>query len=93
MAERKVTYRVESSDVQGEGSWVELSYITRGEARAHAEDGWTEDMLKKHVIAWDWVDTEGNELDVADADTQLLQHECDFIIGKLFNPNEEEIKN
>lgn len=92
MAQRKTTYRVDSSDVQGEGSWIELSFITRAESRAAKGDSWADDMLKDHVVAWDWVDSEGNEMDVADLDS-LFQHEREFIIGKLFNPDEDALKN
>ena len=92
MAQRKSTYRVDSSSVQGEGSWVELSFITRGEAKDAKGEDWADEMLKNHVVAWDWVDEEGNEMDVANLD-DLFQHEREFIIGKLFNPDKAAEKN
>ena len=92
MSKRRVTYRAKSPEIQGEGSWVELSFITRGEAKDAKGEEWADEMLKNHVIAWNWVDKDGNEMDVANLDT-LFQHEREFIIGKLFNPDKEEIKN
>ena len=92
MPKRMLTYRVDSSEVQGEGSWIELSFITRAEAKSAQGEDWADSMLKDHVIAWNWVDGEGVDMDVTKLE-DLFQHEREFIISKLFNPDKEDLKN
>lgn len=90
------TYRVPSDEVQGEGSWVELSYITHGEAQLSFQGKGDDDvLLKSHVIAWNWVDNKGDPLGPPEEDLgKLISPERWFILGKLFNPDsKEEEKN
>lgn len=85
MPERKATYKVESASVQGEDSWVELSYMTWGEVQAAMKgDLKSDDILKEHVLAWNWVDGEGKPLDIS-VDV-LFEPERRFLLDRLFDP-------
>ena len=93
MPKRQTTYRVDSTEVQGEGSWVELLYLTHGEAQASIK-GELEDkaLLKKHVVAWNWVDSEGEPFgEPRDHLFDLFIQERWFLLDKLFNPMEVDI--
>ena len=92
MPERKATYRANSAAVQGDDSWVELSYMSWAEVRsAMSGDYASDDILKEHVIAWNWVDGEGEQLPL-DMDL-LYEPERTFLLDALFNPQEAELKN
>jgi len=89
------TYRPDSTEVQGEDSWVELSYITRDEADASFKsEAALDKVLKEHVIAWNWKDSEGKPFgDPKDNLRKLFIPERHFLIEKLFHPDEEKRKN
>ena len=94
MAGRKTpeTYRVDSVKVQGEGSFVDLKYITYGERHLTSVD--VKDLLTSHVVAWDWVNSEGAELpQPPEGLDDLVQPEIDFLIESLFSVPKEESKN
>lgn len=97
MPKRNTTYRVDSTEVQGEGSWVEMSYITYGERLKALKggQGTFEDILDGHIIAWNWVDSAGEPFgDPQDFLVELFPPERQFLIGKLFNPKSEAaVKN
>jgi len=95
MPKRQTTYKVNSSRVQGEGSWVELSYITYGEFQAILTDAITpSEILERHVVGWNWVDGEGQLLgDPQERVEDLFAHEREFLLNCLYNPDENAIKN
>lgn len=95
MPERQyTTYRVDSAEVQGDGSWVELSYLTHGETKNSLKgQGDDAKLLEEHVIAWNWVDKKGKELpQPPEGLDKLVTPERWFLLGKLFNPDTEEEK-
>lgn len=76
MPKRQNVKTIDSSAVQGEGSYVVIKRMTYGEARAardlarRAEKDKDEDavadagqdMIANHLMTWNWVDDEGNPL-------------------------------
>lgn len=92
MPTRKTTYRVKSDAVQGEDSWVELSYMTWGEVQAAMSgDLKADDILKAHVKGWNWVDDDDKPL-AFDVNT-LLGPERIFLQDYLFDPGKDDSKN
>lgn len=92
MPKRKMTYRVKSDAVQGEGSWVELGYMAWGDVQAAMSgDLKADDILEAHVKDWNWVDGEGEALplDVG----ALFEPERVFLLDCLFDPNKDDSKN
>jgi len=75
MPQRKSARRLDSTEVQGEGSWVELrrpkgrdikAAMRRSTETADAEalekyDA-SQELLRDHVMAWNWVDDDGEPL-------------------------------
>lgn len=95
MPKRETTYTVNSEKVQGRESWVELSYLTYGEFQAILTDAIKpSDILASHVLNWNWVDGQGQELgrptECLDA---LFSHEREFLLSALYNPSENNLKN
>jgi len=96
MAERKykVLNRVDSAEVQGEGSFVLLKRPSWSEMREYME-GKNEDdpeiygkaFAKLMVIDWNWVDDNGNPLpkpsDNPDVIDQLSIEESTFLMNAL----------
>ena len=67
MPQRQNRVRIDSEAVQGEGSFVVLRRLTVGEikhVRKSAEDSFelTEEMVRDHIVEWNWADEEGNPL-------------------------------
>jgi len=93
MPKRKTTYKVDSSQVQGDGSWVELSYITYGEFQTVLKDvSAYDDLLRTHVLDWNWADGEGNPMPAPQACMDsLFAHEREFLLDALYNPTKGEI--
>lgn len=85
MSKRQATYKVSSESVQGEGSWVELSYMTYGEVQGAIERKLeSDDILKEHVVEWNWVNEAGEHLDFSVA--ALFEPERRFLLDALFDP-------
>lgn len=96
MPKRKTTYKVDSEKVQGPGSWVELSYLTYGEFQAILTEAIKpSEILLEHIIAWNWVDGQGEALgDPGACMDNLFAHERSFLLDCLYNPDENDtIKN
>ena len=91
MPKRQRIVRHKSDKVQGEGSWVCVAQLTVGEMRkarqAAAEGGDAfelgVEMLKSHIIEWNWVDDEGNPFlqvpDSPDVVDELIDTEISFL--------------
>lgn len=75
MAKRQAIYTIPSADVQGEGSWVKVRAITRGQLVELATLAQRYDTLSVEeraqvenqlisdlVVDWNWVDDDGNPL-------------------------------
>jgi len=95
MPKRQTTYKVDSEKVQGEGSWVELSYITYGEFQGILTDAIKpNELLEKHVLDWNWVNAAGEALGNPDSYLdELFAPERAFLLNCLYNPDENQIKN
>lgn len=96
MPKRNMTYRVDSTEVQGEGSWVDLRYLTYAEVQTSLKgEGDDAELLREHVVKWNWVDSEGKLLGTPeDCLEDLFLSERWFLLGKLFNPTDKaEAKN
>jgi hypothetical protein len=98
--------RVDASEVQGEGAWVEIRARTYGESKRYfemAEKGAltnaaaleeNEILIAKHVIAWNWVDENGDEMPLPSSDPSVLMglttdeaHFLTRVITGTDNPN------
>lgn len=95
MPKRTSRYRVDSSKVQGAGSWVELSFISYGEFQSILTDALKpNELLEKHVIDWNWVDGEGQPLGKPEVCLDdLFAPEREFLLNALYNPSEDNLKN
>lgn len=92
------TYRVPSDEVMGEGSWVDLSYLTNDEVDVALKARLTDnELMEKHVLGWNWVDSEGkpmeNPQEHPEALGKLFSPERTFLVSNLFNPNKKARKN
>lgn len=92
--------RVASEAVQGEGSWVSVKALTLGESKQIAAEveaaadnqavriALTERLIQDRVVAWTWVDDEGNDLplpkDSPDVVDMLTTDEVLFL-GRAIN--------
>ncbi len=82
MAKRLAVYTVPSDEVQGEGSYVKIRAVTRGEAKeltrvleglSQAERIARDDQfLADHIYDWNWVDDDGNPLPLPSQDISVL---------------------
>lgn len=97
MPEKSTTKQVFSEKVQGKGSWVQFRKITYGESKAltaenkeHEGDAeWqaqrTEQLLRDHILKWNWVDEDGQALPLPSEDPAVLDSltgdEISFLAG------------
>ncbi len=102
MAKRRAQRRINSDEVQGKGSWVLVSALTVKEARTmrkQAEDenfdsfGSGLDLVKAHVLDWNWVDDEDESMpsprtepDIVD---ELTIEEAEFLANALLGEDAE----
>ena len=91
----KVQRKVDSDEVQGEGSFVVLHAATLGEViRAQKAEGGAVDsmefgvaLLKRLVVDWNWVDDEDKPLPKPKDDPDVIDglplQELTFLVGAL----------
>ena len=85
MPERKTTFRVDCTPVQGKDSWAELTYMSWGEVQAAMSGALESDeALKEHLKDWNWVDDAGEPLELS-VDV-LFWPERTFLLDALFVP-------
>lgn len=99
MPKRKSVKKHKSDEVQGEGSYVITSGVKVKEIRKirklSAEDESFDEfeggitLLGKHILAWNWVDDDGNPLPVpkdspeTDVIGELTEEEAEWLVGLL----------
>ncbi len=104
MPTRQAIKRVDSSKVQGEGSWVELRKFTVEEAleaKAALEKGnidlltFNLRLIASHIVNWNWVNEKGEPLPLPSENgvmEHLLQDEVIFLAEALIGPEPETLK-
>jgi hypothetical protein len=100
MARRRSIRRVDSTAVQGEGSWVEIRELTHGEWKTmthwrdtHEDDPVAnneldEQVLLDHVAGWNWCDELGEPLQQPNSSAELdalTLAEKAFLITTIFS--------
>ena len=107
MARRVSVIKHATDEVQGEGSFVTMTALKVSEIRAlrkaNADEGELDAfaeglaMIATHVIAWDWVDDNGDELPLPGVDPEVmdkLTHQeadllSDLLTGDVETKNSE----
>lgn len=104
MPKRQRVKRFDSTEVQGEGSFVTCSSTTLGEQREigrRQKDG--EDMglvgldvLRTHILQWNWVDDDGEPMPQVSTDPDILDEltdaELEFLMACIGGAN-VDLKN
>ncbi|MCK6580364.1 MAG: hypothetical protein L6Q98_19900 [Anaerolineae bacterium] len=93
---RKNSKRIDSSVVQGEGSYIVVSLLTYGESKAArgvsdvSEEerlAFGERLISGHILEWNWTDEYGTALPVPAADPHVLEgmpiDEMNFLMGAV----------
>jgi len=99
MPERNITKRIDSKEIQGEGSYVVLRRLTIGYVKAMRRNEKGESNLElneqavlDHLVEWNWVDSDGKPLPIPKDAPEILDamtfEETDFLIGSLFGSDE-----
>lgn len=104
---RRNIRRVDSTEVQGEGSWVEIRKATWGETKrmgaevaAHEGDqaaqvALSERLIVEHVLGWSWVGDDGIPLPLPSTAPEVLDlltgEEVAFLAGAI-NGSEDRPK-
>ena len=96
MPKRKSVKKHDTSEVQGEGSYVILSSVKVWEIRKLRQESANPDvnqveagivLLARHVVGWNWVDDEGQPLPVPKDDPtvvdELTEEESEFLANLL----------
>ena len=101
MPKRKVVRRIKSEEVQGEDSWVDMRRPKGRDIKdavrkqdAQGEDAGnlasyenSQELLRAHVLSWNWVDDNGNPLpqpqDSEDVFDELTDEEVRFLTEHL----------
>lgn len=98
MAKRRSTYRIDSKEVQGEGSFVILRAVPYRVAREALElrgdseglslveaEKYVSTLIANSIVEWDWVDDDDNPLPIPEEGNldNLLSLEVKFLTEKL----------
>jgi hypothetical protein len=102
MPKRQSVKKHDSSEVQGEGSFVVTTAVKVKEIRKirkHATDPEFDDfeggieLLAGHVIKWNWVDDDGDPLPSPVEDPKVIDEltndESEYLVGLLMGGKEE----
>ena len=101
MPKRRGIRRVESTSVQGEGSWVEVDALTVKEVKEMRKQAANDDydnfdagidLVRKHVINWNWVDYDERPLPTPKAYPEIVDtltvNEVNFLAEALMGEDE-----
>lgn len=94
MPRRKLTCRVDSAEVQGDGSYVVLRVLPYGAISEAIQrfgqgvaiennDEWIRKTISTCVIEWNWVDDDGNPLPLPARAEMLYGHEIKFLLQHI----------
>jgi hypothetical protein len=94
MPKRPDTVKVDSSGIQGEGSWVEFRRLTWGERQdivkqigeleGEAYRKFVVEFMLGQLVSWNWVDKNGKPLKMPsneEALNSLYPEESDFLVN------------
>jgi len=104
---QKITEKVESTEVQGEGTYIVVRKLTHGEAKAFDREfaknaaaknvAPLEDLIIEHLIEWNWSDAEGVPLPLPREDPtvldRLLEPELLFLLDVMTRVSGATAKN
>lgn len=97
MRKFKRTFRVESTAVQGEGSFVVFKNLTWGEMRAMPDGLTVAEAAAMRVVEWNWTDEEGELLPLPSGAPEiipeLMSEEINFLVEASTRGIQEEEKN
>lgn len=106
MPERKAVRRVETPEAQGDDSWVKVRRFQVGEwlALTEVDEGNRPEAVKRglelirtHVVAWNWVDDDGAPLPQPGEDPSVIDRLTDeevlCLMRVLQGPTESQLKN
>lgn len=100
MARIKRIYRAETTDIQGEDSFVEFKSPRVGQIRdiQSAETGRDYDllldMLRSNIVAWNWSDDDGEPLPLPEeAVDDLTADEVVYLVQLLVSAKADDLKN
>ena len=100
MARIKRVYRKDTSDIQGDGSYVEFKSPKVGDIRAvqSADTGQDYDllldMLRHNITDWNWADEDGEELPLPrDWVDGLQADEVIYLVQLLVSAKSTDLKN
>lgn len=101
MPKRRGIRRIDSDAIQGEGSWIEVDSLTVKEVKALRKQAKKEDydnfdagvdLVKKHVIGWNWVDYDNKKLPVPKSRPSIVEtltvQEVNFLAEALMGEDE-----
>lgn len=83
---RQLTRHVDSTDIQGEGTWVEFKRMTYGESKRFAalqgvngmvlEEQFSliDSILQSHIAGWNWTDEHGKPLPCPSDDAAVIDN-------------------
>jgi len=96
----KRVYRAETTDIQGEGSYVEFRSPKVGQIRTiqSAETGKDYDllldMLRSNIVDWNWSDEDGKLLPLPrDYVNDLTADEVVYLVQLLVSAKADDLKN
>lgn len=106
MPERQSGQRI-ATPIQGDDAWVRIKRIQVGQWLQLQEDGGSRslaeatrrglEILRDHVLEWNWVDDDGNPLpqpkDDPDVINRLTDEEALALINIIQGPTPERLKN
>jgi hypothetical protein len=95
---RRSTLQIETPEIQGNDSWVEVIPFTVGERLSIPATFNRMDMIRERVIGWNWVDGDGEPLPQPGGEVDVIQELTTFELAALTDvvlgfPGLDDLKN
>ena len=95
---RRATLQIKTPEIQGDDSWVEVIPFVVEERFSLPKAFDRRDMLKRHVIGWNWVDGDGEALAQPADDPEVFNQLTTFELVALSDvvlgfPGVDDLKN